>query len=51
MDTWRMTLLRRWLEGHTWEEVLSAGGDTSEGLQLWVIYTRAVTALTDCSKG
>lgn len=51
VDTWRMTLLRRWLEGHAWEEVLRARGDTSEGLPLWVAHARAVTALTDCSHG
>lgn len=30
------------------EEVLCAGEDISEGLQLCMTHTRAVTALTDC---
>lgn len=46
-----MMLLRRWLEGHAREEALCAGGETSEGLQLWVAHSRTVTALTGCSPG
>jgi len=46
-----MTPMRRWLEVHAWEEVHCAGGDTSEGLRLWVTHTRAGASLTDYSQG